>query len=73
MKFGSLWQVVLGIWLILLGVVWMDWVSIDIEILGIGAIIAGVLALVNRERWSQSQNTGRSHRGAAPCSIRRLP
>ena len=48
MRFGSLWQLVLGIWLIIVGVVWMDWVSIDIEILGIGAIIAGVLALLNR-------------------------
>ncbi len=44
------WHLVLAIWLILLGVVWMDWISFDnsTDILGIGAIVTGVLVLIDK-------------------------
>jgi hypothetical protein len=50
MKLGKVWQLVLAIWLIVLGVIWMDWVSFDnsTDVLGIGAIATGVLALLNK-------------------------
>ena len=50
MKFSPLWKVVLGIWLVLLGVIWMGWLEFDnsTDILGIGAIITGVLVLIDK-------------------------
>ncbi|MBI5156972.1 MAG: hypothetical protein HZA58_03030 [Acidimicrobiia bacterium] len=50
MKFSKIWQLVLAIWLILLGVIWMDWVSFDnsTDVLGIGAIVTGVLVLIDK-------------------------
>lgn len=50
MKFSKIWHLVLAIWLILLGVIWMDWISFDssTDILGIGAIVTGVLVLIDK-------------------------
>ena len=50
MKFSKIWHVVLAIWLILLGVIWMDWISFSnsTDILGIGAIVTGVLVLLDK-------------------------
>lgn len=50
MKFSTIWKVVLGIWLILSGVVGMDWISFknSTDVLAIGAIAAGVLILIDK-------------------------
>ncbi|MDP2622217.1 MAG: hypothetical protein Q8Q29_00230 [Actinomycetota bacterium] len=50
MKFGKFWYLALGIWLILFGAIALDWISFDnsSDILGIGAIITGVLVLLDR-------------------------
>jgi hypothetical protein len=48
MKFSSLWRIALAAFLILWGLQLMDVVSIDATILGIIAIAAGVLVLIDR-------------------------
>ncbi|HUG75030.1 MAG TPA: hypothetical protein VMM81_05080 [Acidimicrobiia bacterium] len=50
MRFSSVWAIVLAIWLVLFGVFSMGWVTMDGggDILGIGAIIAGVLLALDK-------------------------
>ncbi len=50
MKFSPLWKVLLGIWLVLFGVFAMGWLELDSsgDILGIGAIVTGVLVLIDK-------------------------
>lgn len=48
MKFNVLWRIVLAAFLILWGLVLMDVISIDSTILGIIAIAAGVLVLIDK-------------------------
>lgn len=43
MSVGSL---LLALWLILVGVVWVGWISIDIKILGVLAFVTGIIWLV---------------------------
>lgn len=50
MKFDKVWQIVLGVWLIFWGALTMDWFSFSSagDILGIGALIAGVLTILDK-------------------------
>lgn len=50
MKFSKLWNIVLAVWLVFWGVVTMGWVTMSAagDILGIGAIIAGVLLALDK-------------------------
>jgi hypothetical protein len=49
-RFSKLWTIVLAIWLVLWGVFAMGWLTMDSgsDILGIGAIIAGVLLALDK-------------------------
>jgi len=49
-KFSKLWMIVLAVWLVLFGVFTMGWVEMSSagDILGIGAIIAGVLLALDK-------------------------
>jgi uncharacterized membrane protein len=42
----SLGNLLLGIWLILVGISWMAWVTISIKFLGIWAFVTGIVILV---------------------------
>ena len=42
----SISSLLLAIWLILVGVVWLGWISIDTKFLGLVAFITGILWLV---------------------------
>ena len=50
MKFSSLWKIVLAVWLVLFGVFTMGWIEMSSsgDVIGIGAIIAGVLLLLDK-------------------------
>lgn len=48
MKISKLWKVVLAITLMAWGLVLLDVVSFSSDILGIGAIAAGVLLLIDK-------------------------
>lgn len=50
MSVKRIWMAVLAIVLVLWGLILLDWVSFDNsgDVLGIGAIIAGVLLLLDR-------------------------
>jgi hypothetical protein len=39
-------NLLLGVWLILVGVTWLDWVSVDTKVLGLLAFITGLVLLV---------------------------
>jgi len=47
-RFAKIWHIVLGLVLIVWGLELVDILSIDDTILGIGAIVAGVLVLMNK-------------------------
>lgn len=42
----SISSLLLAVWLILVGVTWLTWVSIDIKFLGLVGFITGILLLV---------------------------
>jgi hypothetical protein len=48
MKFNEFWRIVLAAFLVLWGLVLMDVLTIDANILGIIAIAAGVLVLIDK-------------------------
>lgn len=50
MKFAKFWYLALAIVLIFWGVILLDWVTMknSSDILGIGAIVTGVLILIDR-------------------------
>lgn len=48
MRFAKLWQVVLGITLILWALMLLDILSLGDVVLGIGALISGILLMINR-------------------------
>lgn len=39
-------NLLLGLWLILVGVDWLTWVSIDIKVLGLLGFITGLVVLI---------------------------
>ena len=50
MKFKKIWHLALGLVLIYWGAVELDWITFDNarDILGIGAIVTGVLVLIDK-------------------------
>lgn len=42
----NLSQLLLGVWLILVGVTWMAWATISIKFLGIWAFVTGIVWLI---------------------------
>jgi hypothetical protein len=42
----SLSSLLLGVWLILVGIAWLGWVVINIKFLGLWAFITGILIIV---------------------------
>lgn len=46
----SLSTLLLAIWLILVGITWLAWVSISIKLLGIWAFVTGIIFLVEAIR-----------------------
>lgn len=42
----SLSHLLLGIWLILVGITWLTWVLIDIKFLGLWAFVTGIIWLI---------------------------
>ena len=50
MKFAKFWHLALAIVLIFWGVILLDWITINnsSDILGIGAIVTGVLILIDK-------------------------
>lgn len=50
MKFSPIWKVALGLLLVFWGALLMDWISFDNsgDVLGIGAIVTGVLVLIDK-------------------------
>ena len=50
MKFKNIWHLALGLVLIFWGAMLMDWITFDnaSDILGIGAIVTGVLILIDK-------------------------
>lgn len=42
----SLGTLLLGIWLILVGITWLTWVAIDSTFLGLWAFVTGVVLLI---------------------------
>lgn len=49
-RFGKFWYLALAIVLIFWGVILLDWITLDnsSDILGIGAIVTGVLILIDK-------------------------
>lgn len=43
----SISQLLLGVWLILVGATWLTWLTIDSKFLGLFAFIVGILILVD--------------------------
>jgi hypothetical protein len=41
-------NILLGIWLILVGATWLTWLSIDAKFLGLLAFITGIVLIVER-------------------------
>lgn len=41
----SLSNLLLGIWLILVGVTWLTWITVDIKVLGLLGFITGLVVL----------------------------
>lgn len=50
MKFSKIWHLALGLVLIFWGAMLMDWISFSnaSDVLGIGAIVTGVLVLIDK-------------------------
>lgn len=46
----SLGSLLLGIWLILVGVTWLSWVAIDAKFLGLLGFITGLVVLIESYR-----------------------
>lgn len=42
----SLSQLLLGVWLILVGITWLGWVAISTHFLGLWAFVSGIVVLV---------------------------
>jgi hypothetical protein len=50
MRGRKFWHIALGLFLIYLGVLWMDWLdfSRELDVAGIAAIVVGALVLVDQ-------------------------
>lgn len=48
MKWNKIWMVALSLYLIFWGMQLMGWLELDNDIFGIGAIVTGVLILIDR-------------------------
>lgn len=42
----SLSNLLLGVWLILVGITWVTWVLVDVKFLGLWAFVTGIVILV---------------------------
>lgn len=42
----SVSNILLGIWLILVGATWLTWITVDVKFLGLLAFITGIVILV---------------------------
>lgn len=51
----SLGQLLLGVWLILVGIAWLAWVVISAEFLGFWAFVTGIILIVEGAgMWSHT-------------------